>query len=65
MSERDRHPKLNPEPGHPADGETLPEGSPTAGEAALEKGDVEVDGPKAGKGGHETHGAGDHDDPSN
>jgi hypothetical protein len=46
--------------------ETLPEQSPTAGETALRKGDVETDEPKAGKGGdHPTPGAGEHDDPSN
>ena len=33
-------------------------------QAALEKGAVEVEGPKAGKGGHETHGAGEHDAPN-
>jgi hypothetical protein len=44
---------------------SLPDESPTAGEASLRKGDIEVDEPKAGKGGHETHGAGEHDDPSN
>jgi hypothetical protein len=55
----------NPDPGHPH-GDMLPEESPTAGEAALQKGDVETDEPKAGKGGdHPTPGAGEHDDPSN
>ena len=62
MSEHDED--ANPDAGHPH-GETLPEGSPTAGEAALDKGGVELEGPKGGKGGHETHGAGEHDDPSN
>jgi hypothetical protein len=46
--------------------ETLPEQSETAGEAALRKGDVETNEPKAGKGGdHPAPGAGEHDDPSN
>jgi hypothetical protein len=61
----DNEPTPNPEEGAPTR-ETLPEESPTAGEAALEKGDVETDEPKAGKGGdHPTPGAGEHDDPSN
>jgi hypothetical protein len=61
----DNEPTPNPEPGHPS-GEGLPEESPTAGEAAQRKGDVETDEPKAGKGGdHPTPGAGEHDDPSN
>jgi hypothetical protein len=64
MSEQEQGPKANPEPGHPQN-ESLPEGSPTAGEAALEKDGVEFEGPKGGKGGHESHGAGEHDDPSN
>jgi hypothetical protein len=38
----------NPDAGFPADGETLPQGAPTAGDAALRNGDVEVEGPKAG-----------------
>ena len=63
MSEQ--HPESQPSEGHPAHGDTLPEESPRAGEAAVEKGDVETDEPKAGKGGHETHGAGEHDDPKN
>jgi len=63
MSEHE-HPEPNPQEGSPH-GETLPEGSPTAGEAARRKGDVETDEPKAGKGGdHPTPGAGEHDDPS-
>jgi hypothetical protein len=64
MSEQkqEQEPAPNPDEGHPH-GETLPDKSPTAGEAALRKGDVEVEGPKEGKGGHETHGAGAHDDP--
>jgi hypothetical protein len=62
MNEQSQEPAKNEDEGHPH-GETLPEESPTAGEAALSKGDVEVDGPKAGKGGHKTHGAGEHDDP--
>jgi hypothetical protein len=45
--------------------ETLPAESPTAGEAARERGGVEWEGEKGGKGGHETHGAGEHDDPNN
>jgi hypothetical protein len=65
MSENERQHTPSPDPGAPH-GETLPEGSPTAGEAALRKGDVETDEPKAGKGGdHPTPGAGEHDDPSN
>jgi hypothetical protein len=48
------------------DSPTLPQGSPTAGEAAARKQGVERDEPKAGKGGdHPTPGAGDQDDPSN
>ena len=62
MSEHERESNVD-EKTHP-ERETLPEESPTAGEAALEKGDVEVEGPKAGKGGHETHGAGEHDAPN-
>jgi hypothetical protein len=58
VSERE----VNPDRGHPQS-ETLPDESPTVGEASLEKGDVEVEGPKGGKGGHETHGAGEHDRP--
>jgi hypothetical protein len=59
------NPKLNPDAGHPADGATLPEGAEPQGKASKRKADVEREGPKAGKGGHETHGAGEHDDPSN
>lgn len=44
--------------------ETLPEHSEPQGAASLRKGDVETEGPKAGKGGHETHGAGEHDHPN-
>jgi hypothetical protein len=62
MSEQDRHPEPNPEPGHPAE-EPLPEESPTAGEAARRKGDVELEEPKAGRPGDEHHGAG-HGDPA-
>jgi hypothetical protein len=51
MTDEDRK-KDEPQP----HGETLPPGSPTAGEAALKKGDVEVDGPKGGKGGDERSG---------
>jgi hypothetical protein len=64
MSEHKRDPEPSPEEAGPSR-ETLPEESPTAGEAALRKGGVETDEPKAGKGGDETHGAGEHDDPSN
>ena len=65
MNEHEHDPDLNPVEGLPA-GETLPEESPTAGEAAQRKGGVERDEPKAGKGGkHPTPGAGEHDDPSN
>jgi len=48
------------EQSHP-EGETLPEDSPTAGEAALEKGDVEwgEKEPKKGEG----HPAREHDEP--
>jgi hypothetical protein len=66
MSEHEQHPKPSPDPGHPAEGGgTLPEGSRPQGEASVRKGHVERDAPKAGKGGDETHGAGEHDDPSN
>ncbi len=65
MTEHEQDPKLSSEEGYPH-GETLPDESPTAGEAARRKGDVEVDQLKAGKGGeHPTPGAGAHDDPSN
>lgn len=64
MSEHEHEPGSDREPGR-SHGETLPEGSPAAGEAALRKGDVETDEPKAGKGGdHPTPGAGEHDDPN-
>jgi hypothetical protein len=55
----------NPDAGQPQE-EGLPPESPTAGEAAMRKGDIETNEPKAGKGGdHPTPGAGEHDDPSN
>ena len=57
----EQHPEENPEPGHPADGRTLPDESPTAGEAAEEKGDVEW-GEKAAEPG-EGHPAREHDGP--
>ena len=61
MTDHEQHPAQNPEPGSPADGETLPDESPTAGEAAEEKGDVEWDekGAKSGEG----HPAREHDSP--
>ena len=65
MREQEQDPKRNPEEGQgDPHRETLPEESATAGEAALRKGGVETDGPKAGKGGdHPTPGAGEHDEP--
>jgi hypothetical protein len=65
MSEREDNPKLNPDPGWPTAGETLPEDSEPQGKASLRKGKVETERPKAGKGGQEAHGAGEHDDPDN
>ena len=66
MSDHEQHPDPNPDEGLPREGGTLPEHSPTTGEASQEKGDVEWEGAKAGKGGdHPTPGAGEHDDPSN
>jgi hypothetical protein len=65
MTENEQDQTANPEEGHPHGG-TLPDDSPTAGEAALRKGNIETNEPKAGKGGdHPTPGAGEHDDPSN
>jgi hypothetical protein len=64
MTDENEHPGTDPDPGHPA-ADTVSEQSPTAGEASLEKGDVEWS-PSGGRGGdHPTHGAGEHDDPSN
>jgi hypothetical protein len=65
MSEHEQHPEPNPEEGLPTEGGTLPEESEPEGETALRKGDVEWEEPKGGRGGHETHGAGEHDDPDN
>jgi hypothetical protein len=62
MRDKKQHPEPNPEPGHPQ-GETLPDESPTAGEAAMRKGDVEVDGPKGAKSGEANHGA-EHGEPA-
>jgi hypothetical protein len=64
MSDHPEHPDSNPDEGLPREGGTLPEHSPTIGEASQEKADEW--GEKAGKGGdHPTPGAGEHDDPSN
>jgi hypothetical protein len=60
MSEHESH----EDDTHPHE-ETLPDGAPTAGEAAIERKGNEFHGEKAGKGGDETHGAGEHDDPNN
>jgi hypothetical protein len=49
---------------HSEEQQTLPDESPTAGEAAEEKGGVETEGPKEAKSG-EGHPAREHDDPSN
>jgi hypothetical protein len=65
MSEHEEHPEQNPEPGEPTEGGTLPEESEPEGKTSLRKGDVEWEGEKGGRGGRETHGAGEHDDPSN
>jgi hypothetical protein len=65
MSAHEQDADRNPEEAHPH-GETLPDESPTAGEAARRRRGNETDEPKAGKGGqHPTPGAGEHDDPSN
>ena len=61
MSDHEQHPSQNPDPGHPADGETLPEQSPTAGEAAGEKDAVEWD--EKGKKPVEGHPAREHGKP--
>jgi hypothetical protein len=61
MSDHELHPSENPEPGWPAQGGTLPEESPTAGEAAEEKGDVEWEEVSGEPG--EGHPAREHDEP--
>ncbi len=62
MDEQERDPKPNPDPGHPSEDGTLPEESPSEGEAAREKGDVEWEEPKPGRPG-EGHPAREHDEP--